>query len=139
MVTWSPARAGEQGRGSAVMATEVRSLASRSADAAKEIKILIQDSSIKVETGSALVNKTGKALEDILDNVKKVGDVVSEIAAVSAEQSAGIDQVNSAITHIDEMIQQNSALAEQTSSASSAMNDNARDLMRALGFFRTAD
>ena len=133
------ARAGEQGRGFAVVATEVRNLASRSADAAKEIKTLIEDSTGKVKTGSDLVNETGQALEEILSNVKQVGDVVSEIAAASAEQSAGIDQVSTAITHIDEMTQQNAALAEQTSAASAAMSHDAQELMRMVGFFRTRE
>jgi methyl-accepting chemotaxis protein len=131
------ARAGEQGRGFAVVATEVRNLASRSASAAKEIKELIQDSGNKVKTGSDLVHRTGEALNEIVINVQKVGDVVSEIAAASSEQSAGIDQVNRAITHIDEMTQQNAALAEQTSAASGAMSENARNLLEAVGFFRT--
>jgi methyl-accepting chemotaxis protein len=133
------ARAGEQGRGFAVVATEVRNLASRSAAAAKEIKELINDSGNKVKVGSDLVHKTGGALQEIVLNVQKVGDVVSEIAAASAEQSAGIDQVNRAITHIDEMTQQNAALAEQTSAASGAMSENARELMQTVGFFRTRD
>ena len=133
------ARAGEQGRGFAVVATEVRNLASRSAAAAKEIKELINDSGSKVKIGSDLVHKTGGALQEIVLNVQKVGDVVSEIAAASAEQSAGIDQVNRAITHIDEMTQQNAALAEQTSAASGAMSENARELIETIGFFRTRD
>lgn len=131
------ARAGEQGRGFAVVATEVRNLASRSADAAKEIKTLIQDSGDKVQTGSQLVNETGAALDEILANVAKVGDVVAEIAAASSEQTAGINLVTQAIAHIDEMVQQNAALAEQTSAASSAMSGNARDLMSTIGFFET--
>jgi methyl-accepting chemotaxis protein len=133
------ARAGEQGRGFAVVANEVRNLASRSADAAKEIKDLIQDSTAKVHSGSTLVNETGAALEEILANVEQVGDVVAEIAAASAEQSAGIDQVNNAITHIDEMTQQNAALAEETSAASGRMSSNARELMSVIGFFRRRD
>ncbi|MCB1773548.1 MAG: hypothetical protein KDI88_08015, partial [Gammaproteobacteria bacterium] len=133
------ARAGEQGRGFAVVATEVRNLASRSATAAKQIKELIHDSGNKVKAGSDLVHKTGGALHEIVVNVQKVGDVVSEIAAASAEQSAGIDQVNRAITHIDEMTQQNASLAEQTSAASGAMSGNARELIETIGFFRTRD
>jgi methyl-accepting chemotaxis protein len=130
------ARAGEQGRGFAVVATEVRTLASRSAAAAKEIKGLIIDSGAKVRAGAELVNETGDSLGGIVQGVKKVGDIIAEMAAAAAEQSAGIDQVNRAITQIDEMTQQNAALAEQTSAASSAMSENARELQGVIGFFR---
>ena len=129
------ARAGEQGRGFAVVATEVRNLASRSASAAKEIKELIQDSVAKVKTGAELVDRTGASLDEIVDGVKKVGDIVAEIAAASAEQSAGIDQVNKAVTSMDEVTQQNAALAEQTSAASSSMSDKAREMNQLVAFF----
>jgi len=131
------ARAGEQGRGFAVVATEVRNLAGRSATAAKEIKELIQDSAGKVEAGAALVNESGETLVEIVTGVKKVGDIISEIAAASQEQSAGIDQVNQAVTSMDEATQQNAALAEQTSAASSALNDKAREMQSLMDYFRT--
>ena len=130
------ARAGEQGRGFAVVATEVRNLASRSAGAAKEIKDLIQDSVGKVKNGSQLVHRSGQTLAEIVDGVKKVGDIVAEIAAASAEQSAGIDQVNRAVTSMDEVTQQNAALAEQASAASTSMLDKAREIQDKMSFFK---
>jgi methyl-accepting chemotaxis protein-1 (serine sensor receptor) len=130
------ARAGEQGRGFAVVATEVRSLAQRSAGAAKEIKGLITDSEEKVRTGSELVNQSGKALAEIVDSVKKVTDIVAEIAAASQEQSAGIEQVNNAVMQMDEMTQQNAALVEQASAAARAMHEQAGELSRQVGFFQ---
>ena len=129
------ARAGEQGRGFAVVATEVRNLAGRSATAAKEIKDLIQDSGEKVKIGADLVSDSGETLEEIVGSVKKVGDIISEISAASQEQSAGIDQVNQAVTSMDEMTQQNAALAEETSAASSSMTDKARDMNEMMNFF----
>jgi methyl-accepting chemotaxis protein len=130
------ARAGEQGRGFAVVATEVRSLAQRSAGAAKEIKGLIEDSAEKVRGGSELVNQSGKALAEIVDSVKKVTDIVAEIAAASQEQSAGIDQVNHAVMQMDEMTQQNAALVEEAAAAARAMHEQAGELTRQVGFFR---
>ncbi|MBS0422415.1 MAG: PAS domain-containing protein [Proteobacteria bacterium] len=122
------ARAGEQGRGFAVVATEVRSLAGRSATAAKEIKELIQDSVRKVEDGSALVTQSGQTLDQIVTSVKKVSDIIAEIAAASRQQSAGIEQVNQAVMQMDEMTQQNAALVEQATAASQSMAEQARAL-----------
>ena len=130
------ARAGEQGRGFAVVATEVRNLASRSADAAKEIKTLIQDSVDKVRSGTQLVNQSGQTLEEIVTEVKKVSDIVAEIAAASAEQSQGIDQVNATVTAMDELTQQNAALAEQTSAASANMAERAEEMKNRVSFFK---
>ncbi len=129
------ARAGEQGRGFAVVASEVRSLASRSATAAKEIKGLIDDSLQKVDDGAKLVNQSGSALDEIVQSVKKVSDVVAEIASASKEQSVGINEVNRALTQMDEMTQQNAALVEEASAASEAMGAQAEDLTRLVEFF----
>ena len=129
------ARAGEQGRGFSVVATEVRNLASRSADAAKEIKTLIQDSQSKVQAGAELVNESGETLSEIVNAVKKVGDIVAEIAASSAEQASGIDQVNQAVTSMDEITQQNAALAEETSAASASMYDKSAEMNQTISFF----
>ena len=130
------ARAGEQGRGFAVVATEVRSLAGRSAAAAREIKALIQDSVGKVEGGSLLVTRSGATLEQIVVAVKKVTDVVAEIAAASREQSAGIEQVNGAITQMDSMTQQNAALVEQSAAAAESLREQAQRLEQAVSVFR---
>jgi methyl-accepting chemotaxis protein len=133
------ARAGEQGRGFAVVATEVRNLAGRSATAAKEIKALIQDSVRKVGEGSSLVTQSGATLEQLVTAVKKVTDIVSEIAAASNEQSVGIEQVNKAVMQLDELTQQNAALVEEASAASQAMADQARGLNASMARYRAGD
>jgi methyl-accepting chemotaxis protein len=130
------ARAGEQGRGFAVVATEVRSLAGRSATAAKEIKGLIQDSVRKVSEGSALVTQSGQTLELIVASIKKVADIVGEIAAASREQSSGIEQVNKAVMQMDEMTQQNAALVEESTAASQSMATQARALSQTMERYR---
>ena len=126
------ARAGEQGRGFAVVASEVRNLAGRSATAAKEIKALIRDSVQKVDEGSALVGQSGLTLEHIVSAVKKVSDIIAEIAASSQEQSTGIDQVNAAVMKLDEMTQQNAALVEEATAASKSMADQSQALSDVL-------
>jgi len=126
------ARAGEQGRGFAVVASEVRSLAGRSATAAKEIKTLIEDSVRKVEDGSGLVTHSGRTLGEIVTSVKKVSDIVAEIAAASREQSSGIEQVNRAVVQMDELTQQNAALVEQATASSQSMAAQVRELNEML-------
>jgi len=133
------ARAGEEGRGFAVVATEVRSLAQRSADAAKDIKHLIQDSLHKVEKGSELVNRSGETLQSIIGSVKRVTDIVGEIAAASAEQSIGVDQVNTAITQMDHVTQSNSAQTEELSSTAQSFAEQAARLTQLVGQFKLGD
>jgi methyl-accepting chemotaxis protein len=130
------ARAGELGRGFAVVATEVRNLAGRSATAAKEIKTLIRDSVAKVEDGTKLVNESGEMLSEIVISVKKVTDVVAEIAAASQEQSSGIAQVNKAVLQMDEMTQQNAALVEEAASASESISAQSQELQALTRFFK---
>ena len=130
------ARAGEQGRGFAVVATEVRNLAQRSATAAKEIKGLIDDSVQKVDGGSALVDEAGQTMELIVTSVKQVADIMAEITSASQEQSMGIEQVNEAITQMDEMTQQNAALVEQAAAAAQSMLDEAGVLTQSVSIFK---
>src|SRR5450830_1026654 len=130
------ARAGEQGRGFAVVASEVRNLAQRSASAAKEIKILIGDSVEKVDSGSRLVDAAGKTMKEIVTSVKHVANIMSEITAAGQEQSTGIEEVNRAITQMDEMTQQNAALVEQAAAAAESMEEQAANLAHAVSAFK---
>jgi methyl-accepting chemotaxis protein len=129
------ARAGDEGRGFAVVASEVRSLAQRSAVAAKEIKVLIQDSLRKVEAGSLLVNKSGETLQGIVGSVKRVTDIVGEIAAASGEQSTGIEQVNAAMTQMDQVTQSNSAQTEELSATAQALSEQSARLLELVSTF----
>ena len=129
------ARAGEQGRGFSVVATEVRNLAQRSATAARQSKELIQASVQKVRSGTQFVNETGTALTEIVESIKQVGDIVAEIALASVEQSSGIEQVNMAVSQMDEITQQNAALAEEASAASVSMSDQSASMIALLDFF----
>lgn len=133
------ARAGEQGRGFAVVAAEVRNLAQRSANAAKEIKALISDSVQRVESGSKLVDSAGKTMEEIVTSVKKVTDIMMEIAAASKEQSGGIDQVNTAVSQMDKMTQQNAALVEEAAAASKSMEEQTNALAQSVAIYKLAE
>ncbi|WP_075358601.1 methyl-accepting chemotaxis protein [Caballeronia sordidicola] len=130
------ARAGEQGRGFAVVASEVRSLAQRSSSAAKEIKDLIASSGQKVRDGSVLAEDAGKTMAEVTHAVARVTDIMQEIAAASGEQSRGIEQVNQAITQMDEVTQQNAALVEEAAAASQSLEDQGRQLNESISFFR---
>lgn len=130
------ARAGEQGRGFAVVATEVRNLAQRSATAAKEIKNLIHDSVEKVENGNNLVNEAGKTMEDIVSAVQQVTVIMSEITAASLEQSLGIEQINQAVTQMDEVTQQNASLVEEAAASAESLEHQASDLIGAISIFK---
>ncbi|MFI4940441.1 MAG: methyl-accepting chemotaxis protein [Burkholderiales bacterium] len=130
------ARAGEQGRGFAVVATEVRSLAQRSASAAKEIKVLIGDSVDRVASGTKLVDQAGATMDEIVAGITRVADIMSEITAASHEQSSGIHQVNQAIMQMDETTQQNAALVEEAAAAAAALHDQAGNLSQVVSVFK---
>ncbi|QHE84423.1 methyl-accepting chemotaxis protein [Hydrogenophaga sp. BPS33] len=130
------ARAGEQGRGFAVVAGEVRNLAQRSAQAAKEIKQLIEDSNQQVSGGTRLVQEAGGTIAEVVDNARRVSSIVSEIMASSTEQADGVTQINVAVTQLDHMTQQNAALVEQTSAAAESLKEQARQLSSAVSVFR---
>jgi methyl-accepting chemotaxis protein len=130
------ARAGEQGRGFAVVASEVRSLAGRSAEAAKEIKTLIGDSVTRVEQGSVLVDQAGSTMTRVVESIQRVTEIMAEINAASVEQSLGVAQVGEAVTQMDEVTQQNAALVEQMAAAASSLKSQAQQLVQAVGVFR---
>ncbi|MFJ3462031.1 methyl-accepting chemotaxis protein [Achromobacter spanius] len=130
------ARAGEQGKGFAVVAAEVRTLAQRSAQAAKEIKVLIEDTVQKIGQGSGSAERAGATMQEIVSSVQRVTDIMGEIAAASAEQADGIEQVNRAVSQMDEVTQQNAALVEEAAAAAGSMQDQSADLTRAVSAFR---
>jgi methyl-accepting chemotaxis protein len=132
------ARAGEQGRGFAVVASEVRALAQRSATAAREIKTLIGDSSERVDAGTRLVAEAGRAMDGIVAQVRRVGDLIGEISSATVEQTTGIGQVGEAVSQLDQMTQQNAALVEQSAAASESLSQQARALTEVVSQFRLA-
>ena len=130
------ARAGEQGRGFAVVASEVRSLAGRSADAAKEIKALIGESVTRVTNGTALVDRAGVTMTEVVNSIKRVTDIMGEISAASTEQAQGVAQVGDAVTEMDQVTQQNTALVEEMAAAASSLKSQARDLVETVAVFK---
>jgi methyl-accepting chemotaxis protein len=132
------ARAGEQGRGFAVVASEVRSLAGRSAAAAREIKNLISDSVARVEHGSALADQAGETMTDVVSAIRRVTDIMGRISSASQEQSQGVAQVGEAVTHMDRTTQQNAALVEEMAASAQGLNQQAQELVRAVAVFQLA-
>ena len=130
------ARAGEQGRGFAVVASEVRTLAGRSAEAAKEIKTLINDSVARVEQGTTLVDRAGNTMNDVVSSIRRVTDIMGDISSASSEQSTGVSQIGEAVTNMDQATQQNAALVEEMAAAATSLKNQAQDLVQAVAVFR---
>jgi methyl-accepting chemotaxis protein len=130
------ARAGEQGRGFAVVASEVRNLAGRSANAAKEIKVLINASVERVEQGTTLVDQAGTTMTEVVGSIRRVTDLMGEISAASGEQSAGVSQVGEAVTSLDQVTQQNAALVEEMAAAASSLKSQAQELVQTVSVFK---